>query len=368
MEFNFNIPVQVFYGNNSIENNKNLFKQFGNKAVIVTGKTSGIKSGALKDVTKLLESINIDYCIYDEIINNPTLENVENGAIFAKKEKATFVIAIGGGSPIDGAKAIAALCTNNINPIDLINTSIKTPSLPIIAIATTAGTGSEVTPYSILTVNKFNTKKNFYSKYSFPKIAFVVPKYTYSLSDKVTIDTAFDAFSHLLESYLSKKSTANSDIFAIEGIKAFSKCINSINNRNFTERVRDNLMYASYLGGIAISHTGTTIVHAMGYSLTYFKNITHGHANSLLIGEYLRYNYDVVNEKIYNVLRILDFSNIAHLEKYLLTNVEAKPNISETEIEKFSALAYEQGSVKNNPKLVTKENIKEIYIKVFKGE
>jgi len=368
MEFSFNMPVQVYYGNNCIAKNKSLIKVFGKKAVIVTGKTSAIKSGALEDIITSLKAIQVEYCIFDKVVNNPTLENVLEGALFAKKEKVDFVIAIGGGSPIDAAKAIAALCTNEIKPIDLVTTTIEIPSLPIIAIPTTAGTGSEVTPYSILSVNEMNTKKNFYSKFSFPKIAFIDAKYTHSLNDKITIDTAFDAFSHLLESYLSNKCTTQSSIFALEGIKAFSKCLNAIKCKMFTPKIRDHLMYASYLGGIAITHTGTTIVHAMGYSLTYFKNITHGHANTLLIGEYLRFNYDVVNEKTYNVLRILGFSNILELEDYLLNCIEIKPNISENEISQFAKLACTQGSIMNNPKFVNEKIIEDLYKKVFKGE
>jgi len=368
VKFDFYIPTKVVYGDECVLNNSKLFAQYGKKAIIVTGRNSGKVSGALKDVIKVLEKEDIQYCIFDKIVNNPTLDNVWQGKIFAQKEKADFVIAIGGGSPMDGAKAIAALCTNDIKPINLLDNNLKYSSLDIIAIPTTAGTGSEITPYSILTIAEKETKRSFSSKYNFPKVAFIDVKYTYTLNNKVTIDTAFDAFSHLLESYLSKKSTIWSELFAIEGIKAFAKCIEGIQTKVFTKDIRNNLMYASYMGGLAIAHTGTTIVHAMGYSLTYFKNISHGHANALLLGEYLRFNYNCTKDKINKVLNILQFDNIDILEQYFLNNIEDKPKISEEEFIKFSKLAYSQNSVKNNCKEVDEKIIERIYKEVFKHE
>lgn len=365
MKFTLYMPTKVFYGKGCVKEQANEFKSFGNKALIVTGKSSGEKSGALKDVKDVLTSLSINYWIFDKVENNPSLETVNKGSLLARENSVTLIIAIGGGSPLDAAKAIAALSTNNIKPVELLTTSIKTPSLPIIAIPTTAGTGSEVTPYSILTAKQFNTKKNFYSPYSFPTITFLDYKYTCSLPNQVTIDTAFDAFTHLLESYLSIKSTPQSNIYAIEGLNAFSKCLFAISNNNFTDENRDQLLYASYMGGLAITLTGTTIIHAMGYSLTYYKELSHGHANTLFVGEYLRFNKQTVEEKINKVLSILKFYSIAELETYLLKHVGVKPNTSQEEINKFATLAMTQGSVKNNPTSVKENDIVKIYQKVL---
>ncbi|MCK5811980.1 MAG: iron-containing alcohol dehydrogenase [Clostridiales bacterium] len=365
MKFTLYMPTKVFYGKNCVKEQAKEFSAFGNKALIVTGKSSGKKSGALKDVTDILISLSIEYWVFDKVENNPSLETVKKGSIIAKANQVSVIIAIGGGSPIDAAKAIAALSVNNIEPIELLTTSIKIPSLPIIVIPTTAGTGSEVTPYSILTAKQFNTKKNFYSPYSFPTITFLDYKYTCSLPDRVTIDTAFDAFSHLLESYLSNKCTKQSAIYAIEGLKVFANCLLAIDERKFTDNIRDQLLYASYMGGLAITLTGTTIIHAMGYSLTYYKALSHGHANTLFIGEYLRFNNQADKEKIENVLKILKFSAIIDLETYLLKNIGKKPTISQEEINKFATLAMTQGSVKNNPRVIKESDIIKIYQKVL---
>ena len=169
MEFKFSMPAELIFGTGVIRKNTHKLK-LGEKALIVTGKNSARLSGALDDVLFALEQEDTEYCIFDKVVNNPTLENVSAGAVFGKTNGADFVIAIGGGSPMDAAKAIAALMTNDVEPIELIGNIPKNKSMPIIAIPTTSGTGSEVTPYSVLTVPSMKTKKSFYSPTSFPAI------------------------------------------------------------------------------------------------------------------------------------------------------------------------------------------------------
>ncbi|MBN2853524.1 MAG: iron-containing alcohol dehydrogenase [Clostridia bacterium] len=367
MDFTLFMPTKVIFGKQCIFENGHLFKEFGKKALIITGKSSGKKSGALDDVIALLKKEEISYCVFDHVMNNPPLENISEGVLFAKKEKADFIIGIGGGSPIDAAKAIAALYTNELQPMDLFSHSLKNASLPIIAIPTTAGTGSEVTPYSVLSVRELKTKKSFSSPYSFPKIAFIDSTYTRSLPDEVTIDTAFDAFSHCMESYLSLKSNHQSELFALEGINAFSKCISAIKNRDFTDDIRDYLMYSSYMGGLAITMTGTNVIHAMGYSMTYFKNISHGHANTLFVGAFLRYNQSTVPEKTEKMLAILGFKDIMQFERFLLSNIKNEVTLSEEEIREYAQLACTQKNINNSPKKVDQSIIENMYSEVVKG-
>lgn len=367
MNFTLFMPTKVIFGQHCIRENAHLFKELGKKALIITGKSSGKKSGALDDVMKTLKSENIDYCIFDNVLNNPPLENIWEGTLFAKKEKADFIIGIGGGSPIDAAKAIAALYTNDMKPIELFDRSLSCPSLPIVAIPTTAGTGSEVTPYSVLSVNEMRTKKSFSSPYSFPRIAFIDAAYTRSLPDEVTVDTAFDAFSHCMESYLSLKSTTQSELFALEGIQAFSKCLDFIKRREFTDDIREYLMYSSYMGGLAITLTGTNVIHAMGYSMTYFKNISHGRANTLFIGAFLRYNYDMITDKIKKMLDLLGFVSVRDFEQYLLSNIDSEVILEEKEIREFAQLACTQKNISNSPRKVDRNIIEAIYREVLKG-
>ncbi|MBN1623704.1 MAG: iron-containing alcohol dehydrogenase [Clostridia bacterium] len=366
MDFNFNMPVELVFGTGIIRNNTGKFK-LGQKALVVTGRNSAKLSGALNDVVFALDHEAIEYCIFDNVINNPTMENVAEGTAFGKKNKADFVIAIGGGSPMDAAKAIAALMTNDIDPIDLIGNIPTNKSLPLIAIPTTSGTGSEVTPYSVLTVPSMNTKKSFFSPSSFPVVAFADPSYTKSLTREITLDTAFDAFSHLLESYLSLKSTPLNDVVAIEGIKAFASCMKALADDEVDDRIRSLLMYASCLGGIAITHTGTTLIHAMGYSLTYFKGLSHGRANTMLMGEYLGFNMEHEPEKIQNVLDILGFKSIIEADDFFNLGTDEKPNLTVEEINMYTQLAMGQRNVKLNPRKVIAEDIKGMYQRIFGG-
>lgn len=367
MKFKFNMPVQLKFGTGIIKDNSEDFR-LGKKALIVTGENSARVSGALGDVLDVLGANGTEYEIFDQVINNPSLDNVADGAAVGIKSGADFVIAIGGGSPLDAAKGIAALCTNDNEPIDLIEKKLKKPFLPIIAIPTTSGTGSEVTPYSVLTVPSLKTKRSFVSQWNFPLVAFADPSYTLSLPYSVTVDTAFDAFSHLLESYCSLRSTPFNDSIAIEGIKAFAECMKNIAEESITYDIREKLMYASCLGGIAISHTGTTLMHAMGYSLTYFKGISHGRANAMIIAEYLKQNSKVIKQKTDNILNILGFGSFDEADEYFSLGLLEKPCLSDEECKMFAGLAVKQGAVKLNPLFVSEYDIYLLYKKIFGGD
>ncbi|HPQ47867.1 MAG TPA: iron-containing alcohol dehydrogenase family protein [Clostridia bacterium] len=366
MQFRFNMPVELIFGTGVIKENTRRFNM-GKKALLVTGRSSAKLSGALDDVIYALGQEGIDYCIFDKVENNPTTENVSDGAAFGKAGKADFIVAIGGGSPLDAAKAIAALMTNDMDPEDLVRGVPKNKSLPMIAVPTTSGTGSEVTPYSILTIHSMKTKKNFQSPSSFPIVAFADPAYTRTLSYEITLDTAFDAFTHLMESYLSKRSTPFNDSIAMEGMKAFAKCMDALRNNHIDETVRELLMYASCLGGIAITHTGTTVLHAMGYSLTYFRGYSHGRANAMLIGEYLSFNQKAVPEKIRNIMGILGFEDMEEVEIFFDTGITARPVIAKNDIIMYAKLAMGQGSVAQNPRMVDEEDIIGMYQNKFGG-
>ena len=366
MKLKFNMPVNLKFGTGVIKENNEDFK-LGKKALLVTGKNSARLSGALDDILDVLNMHNISYEIFDKVENNPSLENVTEGTDLCKKVGADFIIAVGGGSPLDAAKGIAALSTNDIEAIDLLGNKFENPFLPMIAVPTTSGTGSEVTPYSVLTIPSMKTKRSFMSQWSYPKVAFADPAYTYSLPYNITVDTAFDAFSHLLEGYCSLRSNRLNDSVAIEGMQAFAECMENITDNNITNTVREKLMYASCLGGIAISHTGTTLIHAMGYSLTYFKGFSHGRANAMLMAEYLHINSKVIPDKIQTVLDILGFKNYKEVDNYFSIGLDSKPTLSNEECRKFAALANGQGSVKLNPLAVKEDDIYNLYKCIFGG-
>ena len=365
MQFNYNIATKVFFGKDCIKKNKQIFSAFGKKALIVTGKRSAKESGALDDVCGVLDEQGIAFEIFDRVENNPSVENVEAGGIQAREAGADFIIGIGGGSPLDASKGIAVLATNSIGPLELFVNKFDVKPLPIIAIPTTAGTGSEITPYSVLTRNDLRTKVSFGNDDTFPRIAFMDAGYTVSLPHDVTVNTAVDAFSHAVEGYINKRSSPVSDIFAVEAIKYFGECIDSLLNNQINYDVREKLLYAAMLGGMVISHTGTTMVHGMGYNLTYFMEIPHGKANGLLMKEYFKYNYEKAGDRVDNILRLINIRNLDEFGKLTEALLGGRPELKPEDVEKFSPIAMQQRSTLNNIRETTESDIAEIYKNAF---
>jgi alcohol dehydrogenase class IV len=360
MQFKFYIGTKVFFGKNCIKNNGMELKDLGKKAMIVTGKNSGKMSGALDDVIDILKEMKIDYIIYDKMGNNPSLEMVEDAGASARQFKPDFIVGIGGGSPLDAAKAVAVLAVNEIRPLDLYKNIFKNKPLPIIAIPTTVGTGSEITPYSILTREDIRTKKSFGNEDLFPKVAFVDARYIESMPYSVMVNTAADALSHAVEGYLSKRSTQISDLFALESIRLFGECAESLINNTVDFDTRGKLMYMALLGGMVISHTGTTFVHAIGYNFTYFKDIPHGKANGLLLEEYLKFNYGVLKDKIDRILQMLKLKDLNEFGRMMDRLLECDLELTREELELYVSIASEQKNVQYSAIRPTKDELAEI--------
>ncbi len=361
--YNFFMPTKVIHGEKVLVTQAEQLAQYGKKCLLVTGKNSARLSGALDDATKALKSQDIDYEHFDGVENNPSLENVALGGDMARRYKPDFILAIGGGSPLDAAKAVATLATNPIAPKELYSGKFAEKPLPIAAIPTTAGTGSEVTPYSILTVASAETKRSFSAPELFPKIAFLDWRYTDKLPIHITRDTGVDALSHLVEGYLSRRATGTSDMFAERGIRLWAKCIPGLKKGELEPEKRDHLLVASNLGGITISHTGTTLVHALGYSLTYYHDIPHGRANGVLLGEYLRFTANHAKERVDNVLTWLgltDIQEFSDLINHLFGSVVA---LDEKQIKAYAAKAMGTSNVGFSQGDVTEKVLNEILTK-----
>ena len=360
MQFRFFMPTKVFFGQDCLSQNQAEFSQFGKRALLVTGRNSAKVSGALDDVCNALQQQNIAWEVFDHIGENPTFAMVEAGGAAARKFKPDMLIAIGGGSPLDAAKAIAVLATNDIPPIKLYDGNFAAAPLPIIAVPITAGTGSEVTPYSILTDAEKQTKRSFSGPDLFPRIAFLDARYTESLAHNITVDTAVDALSHCLEGYLSKRSTPASDTLALEGIGRFGAAVNALRSGTVSLAERETLLYVSLLGGMVIAQTGTTIVHALGYSLTYFKNVPHGRANGLLLGEYLKFIEPVAASKIACVLHALKMPATADFIKLMNELFAQRVELTEQELEEYAVLAAKTANLGYTARKPSHEELKQL--------
>lgn len=365
MEFKFLIPTHIFFESDCISHHGDVFKNIGSKALIVTGKHSAKACGALDDVVNILKEQKVEFIVFDQIENNPSVETVGEAAQIARDGKIDYVIGIGGGSPIDAAKAIAVLIANpDMDVLDLFKNQFEKVA-PIVGIPTTAGTGSEVTPYSVLLRKDLQTKVSFGTTKTFPQYAFLDTKYTETLSKNSTISTAVDAFTHVLEGYLAKRSTPISDTLAMEGIYYFGKAFRHLAEFNLTKEDRENLLYVSLLGGIVIAQTGVTIAHGMGYCYTFFKEIPHGKANGLIMREYLKLNYTLCEQKIDQVLSMLGCHTIDELADILHIMLGDAPKLTKEEVQRYTELTLlQQGSIKNTPYPLEKSTISELWRKI----
>jgi len=365
MNYRYHMPVTSFFGKGCIRSNYELFQGFGKRALIVTGRNSARINGSLEDVCAVLDKVSIAWEIFDRIEPNPSISNVREGAAAAEKFGADFVIGIGGGSPLDGAKAIAYLSLNQVNDRELFSPKPGASALPIIAVPTTAGTGSEATPYCILTCTEEKTKKNLGSEALFPRFVFMDPSYMTGLSHGITVDTALDALSHAMEGYLSVRSDDMSSFFALKSISIIGECFPFLQKKCGGEgiefSVREKLLHASFLAGIVIAQTGTTVVHAMGYPLTVFKNIPHGRANGYLLPGYLRFVSDQNQIKVDTLLKTLGLTNHDQFKEMVRELVGSPEPFEKSEMERYAQSAAMATSTGNTVPVPGVEDIIEIY-------
>ena len=217
----FNLPVLVYQEKNCVHNHADEIAQMGKNALIVTGRNSSKKNGSLDDVINALKSKNIKYTVYDGVEENPSVETVMEAREIGVKAGCDFIIGIGGGSPMDAAKAIGVMIYHKNENKDFLYKSVSnSQSLPVIEVPTTCGTGSEVTTVAVLTVHNEKTKKSM-SHRIFPRMALVDEKYIKNAPLKVICDTAIDALAHIVESCINNNATEYSKMFAKEGLEAW---------------------------------------------------------------------------------------------------------------------------------------------------
>lgn len=363
----FFMPTKVIVGSNCVKDNACIFKDAGKKAIIVCGKSSAAKCGALDDVLWVLKENGQDHVIFNEIMPNPTIEIVYKGADVATCMNADFVIAIGGGSPMDAAKSIAVLAVEDVKREDIFKGGF-TKALPMIHIPTTAGTGSEVTPYSILTNDAVQSKMTMSSPVMFPDYALLDGKYMDKLPPDITINTVVDALSHSVEGMLSKKSTVFSDMAARKSIEMIANHFDDLIKGNFDLKTRQDFLEASALGGIVISQTGTTVVHTMGYSFTYFKGTDHGRANGLTLGSFLKLGEKHCPERIEEIVTYLGMLSVDEFIDYLNKLLEPFEVLTDDEIKKYTEITMNLAAKKLGGCMIpaTEADIADMYSKVGK--
>lgn len=355
---NFYMPTKVFAEKNSVRNHKSELKKLGNCPLIVTGRHSSKINGSLQDVKDSLKELSMDYYIFDEIEENPSVETCEKAAKYALEHGCDMVIGIGGGSSLDASKAIALLMKNPDKNGEVFYQAEELPWVPVVAVPTTAGTGSEVTPYAILTVHKWKTKKSI-SHHIFPDVAFVDAKYLQYTSQKVLISTAVDALAHLVEGRINLKTNAYNQMLSEYGMTLWGQAKEALRKDKPSDEEYELLMEASTVAGMTISHTGTSLPHGMSYYLTYEQGISHGRAVAVFLIAYMKESKD---QKLLDLITSkLGFTDIDEMDAFL-KEVLGEVNVSKNDVERYvKELSSDAKRLSSTPYEVTKDTLLRMY-------
>ncbi|MCX0410798.1 L-threonine dehydrogenase [Clostridium perfringens] len=306
MSYKFFMPAISLMGADCLKDAGEQVAELGfKKALIVTDKVLG-QIGIVKKVTDVLDNKSIEYAIYDETKPNPTVKNVNDGLALLKEKECDFVISLGGGSAHDCAKGIALLATNGgeIKDYEGVDKS-KKPQLPMVGINTTAGTGSEMTLFAIITDEERHIKMALVDKHLTPIIAVNDPMLMLAMPKSLTAATGMDALTHAIEAYVSTSATPITDACAEKAIELISNyLVNAVENGEGVE-ARDMMAYAEYLAGMAFNNASLGYVHAMAHQLGGFYNLPHGVCNAILLPHVQEYNKATSASRLAKIAKIM---------------------------------------------------------------
>lgn len=348
------------------------------KALIITDNFL-LASSTIAPIIESLRQQNIDVEIYSGVNSEPTLQHVEEGLNILEKNQCDVIVGIGGGSPLDVAKAVSLMATNSGIIQDYMGADkFKKEGIPIIAVPTTAGTGSEATLFTIITDTEHDVKMLIGSPYLMPKVAIVDPLLTMGMPPHITAATGIDALTHAIEAYVSRKAHPMSDIMALSAVKLLYFNLPTAYAHPDNLEARSNTLLGALQAGMAFSNASVALVHGMSRPIGALFHVPHGVSNAALLGEVMEFslsgNYarfadlavamgaprsdDIATAKIgatkvRNLIRQLE---IPTLSKLGVSREELEPVA-----EKMAEDAIASGSPANNPRIATKMEIINIY-------
>lgn len=377
----FHIPPVLIFGSGASEGVGEESRKLGvEKGLIVTDKVM-VKVGIVDGITKALEQNKVKYVIYDGVATEPTVEFVQEGLKTYKENGCDFLLAVGGGSAIDTAKAIAVMATNAgaIQDYQGLN-KIPKEGVPLIAIPTTAGTGSEVSQFTIITDTKRDVKMLIGSPFVIPQEAIVDPLLTLLMPRGLTAATGIDALTHAIEAYVSVKAQPMSDIFCLSAIELISGNLRQAWANGNNIEPREKTMLGALQAGIAFSNSSVALVHGMSRPIGAYFHVAHGVSNAALLGVVTEFSLignparyariaQAMGENVGQVT-VLEAADLAAKSiKRLVKDIKI-PSLQELGVDKekldklapkMAEDAIASGSPANNPRQATKEEIIELY-------
>ncbi len=357
-------------------------KNRGFKKAFVCSDPDLIKFNVTSKVTDLLKAENMEFEIYSEIQPNPTIENVQSGVAAFKKAAADYIIAIGGGSSMDTAKAIGIIITNpefeDVRSLEGLSAT-KKPCIPIFAVPTTAGTAAEVTINYVITDVEKKRKFVCVDPHDIPVVAFVDPEMMSSMPKGLTASTGMDALTHAIEGYTTLGANTITDMFNLKAIELIAKSLRgAVEN---TKEGREGMALGQYLTGMGFSNCGLGIVHSMAHSLGAVYDTPHGVANAILLPTVMEYNAEATGEKLRDVAIAMGVEGVEKMsqEEYRKAAVDAVKKLSQDvgipadlkaivkpeDLDFLTQSAMDDACRPGNPKEPTFEDIKNLYLKLM---
>lgn len=350
----------------------------GFRKAFVASDPDLVKFGISGKVTELLEKNGIEYFLYSDIKPNPTIENVQNGVKALKKCGADCIVAIGGGSSMDTAKAIGIIATNpefeDVRSLEGVAPT-KNPCVPIIAVPTTAGTAAEVTINYVITDVERKRKFVCVDVHDIPVVAVVDPDMMSSMPKSLTAATGMDALTHAIEGYITKGAWEMSDMFHIKAIEIIAKNLRgAVNN---TAEGREGMALGQYIAGMGFSNVGLGVDHSMAHTLSAYYDTPHGKACAILLPTVMAYNAEYTGTKYRDIAKAMGVEGVENMtqDEYRKAAVDAvrklaedvgipttlKGIVKEEDLDALSESAYADACRPGNPRETSVEEIKELY-------
>lgn len=366
-----------YHGSGAIREIVTEVKARGFKKAMVCSDPDLIKFGVTKKITDLLDAANLDYVVYSDIKPNPTIENVQSGVKALQEAKADYMIAIGGGSSMDTAKAIGIIDKNpefsDVRSLEGV-AETKNSCTPILAVPTTAGTAAEVTINYVITDAQKDRKMVCVDPHDLPVVAFVDPDMMASMPKGLTAATGMDALTHAIEGYITAGAWEMSDMFHIKAIEIIARSLRgAVEN---TPEGREGMALGQYIAGMGFSNVGLGIVHSMAHPLGALYDTPHGVANAIILPTVMEYNAPATGTKYKDIAEAMGVDTTGmDQEAYRKAAVDAVKKLSQDvgipadlkeivkveDLDFLSQSAYDDACRPGNPRETSVAEIKELY-------
>jgi len=385
-QFGFHIPTEVEFGPGKLDLVGRTVSRFGTRCLLVTGPRTGSIKHILPRLTEYLSNAKIDVAHFDGVIPNPTTDTIAAGSMLAVEHRADVILGVGGGSSMDAAKAIAVEATHEGGCWDYLFYKDPKPNegtLPVIAVSSTSGTGSQVTQVSVVTHSATRDKSALYNSLLFPKVAIVDPELMRSVPKHVTACTGFDAFTHAFESAIHVNTSPYVRLLAWEAITLILTHLPAALEDGSDMEARTALAYADTLAGMCIAIAGVTLPHGIGMAIGgMYPHVAHGEALALNYPAFMRFTYDSDPKSFARLGRLLnpDLKNEEDLVAARLScdeldaflqniglwmGLEDK-NVPEEELLALSAQCRVLPDYMNNPRIASEAEMLELVRQCFR--